>query len=289
MVLLFVAHLGYCTLASLRVTLSILVLKLDKIDSDELIYTRECAPKRSLHINNYVTRAQYKIKLCRKDTIINMFVPRKLTRLLLSGLLLVIAGSSANEALAQGNGQTPASPNDTITLISPNNVTIAESDDYATQVLGNPADMNDRDDLDFPGEYTYPTVDGLWSATTLTGHASVWIQHQSYDIVYSYAGERDGVNYPIDTRRFTRLRFRMYASQAGSAVLYWYTAHAPVYAPAGNSRFITYQPGWHIYEVDMTAGGPAATGDWTAQNVSGLRLDAPLMSQAIIFSTTGCA
>ncbi|MEO6458588.1 MAG: S-layer homology domain-containing protein [Chloroflexia bacterium] len=178
--------------------------------------------------------------------------------------------------MAQDSGHSPASPNDVISLTSPNNVTIAESDDYATQVLGNPADMNDLDDLDFPSRYTYLTVNGIWSATTLSGGASAWIQHQSYDIVYSYAGERDGVNYPIDTRRFTHLRLRMYASQAGSAVLYWYTAHAPVYAPAGNTRFISYQAGWHIYDVDMTAGGPASTGDWTAQNVSGLRLDAPI-------------
>ncbi|MEO8286462.1 MAG: hypothetical protein ABI670_08500 [Chloroflexota bacterium] len=43
-----------------------------------------------------------------------------------------------------------AEPNDTIALTSPNNITIAESDDYATQVLGDPWDMNNLEDLNTP-------------------------------------------------------------------------------------------------------------------------------------------
>ena len=49
-------------------------------------------------------------------------------------------------------------PTDTITVTSPNNTTVAESDDYATQILGNPWDMNDADDTSFLGDLTPPTI-----------------------------------------------------------------------------------------------------------------------------------
>jgi hypothetical protein len=172
--------------------------------------------------------------------------------------------------------EATASPLDTITLTSPNNVTVAESDDYATQVLGDPWDMNNIEDIDFPYNFTLPTVSGgVWNAVATSGQASsIWLQYQNFDVTYSYLGEKDGVNYPINTGRFTHLRLRMYAEQGGQTVLWWFRTHAA--NSAGNSTFLQVQPGWHIYDLDLPAGGPGSNGNWTGEgSIAGLRLDAP--------------
>ncbi len=47
-------------------------------------------------------------------------------------------------------------------------------------------------------------------------------------------------------------------------------------ARSGNSNFVDYQTGWHIYNVDLTAQGGGANGNWLAEgNVAGFRVDAP--------------
>ncbi len=121
-----------------------------------------------------------------------------------------------------------ANPLDTITLTAPNNVTIGESDDYATQALGDAWDMNNVEDIDFPANYTVPQVaNGVWSATTTsTSGAYALLQYQNFSNSYSYLGEKDGVNYPISTSRFTHLMMRVNVSIAGSGVIDWYRAHA---------------------------------------------------------------
>ncbi|HUP27761.1 MAG TPA: S-layer homology domain-containing protein [Chloroflexia bacterium] len=175
-----------------------------------------------------------------------------------------------------GGTKSLASPSDTITLTSPNNVTIAESDDYATQVLNDPWDMNSLDDIHAPFHYTAATLGGgVWSADTRAGDAHVYLQEQSYNNVYNYLGEKSGVNYPIDTNRFRRLRVRMNVSQAGATVVYWF--HSLTRTHAGNSNFLDVQAGWHIYDLDLTAGGVGGSGNWVGEgSVAGMRFDAPM-------------
>lgn len=191
--------------------------------------------------------------------------------------------ADAKSGTTPGQAQQPYSPNaDSITLVSPSTVTIAESDDYATQVLGDPWDMNNIEDVNFPHNFTLPSVgNGIWSVTT-TGspqdpEMSMFLQYQNIAGVYNYMGEKTGANYPISTNRFTHLRFRMYAESAGpdAHTMVWWFLNGGDPAPCSNCNlagFIPIEPGWHIYDVNLNA-DPAR---WAGKgSVAGLRLDAP--------------
>jgi len=185
---------------------------------------------------------------------------------LLPALLLALAGGSVPRWAG-------AAPNDAITVTAPNNTTLAESDDYATQVLGQPWDMSTPDQFGYLEALTPPTVgNGVWSSTTTLPRAgNIHLLDQGYDTVNSYIGQRVGPNYPIDTQRFSHLRFRMYTSTADQGVIWWYNQANGV---QGNSVIFTTFAGWHIYDVDLTQTGGAAGGrPWAAENWTGLRLD----------------
>ncbi len=193
---------------------------------------------------------------------------------LLGGLPVLAALIFAGLAGAPG---AAAAPTNSITLLSPSNTTVAESDDYATQVLGRPWDMSTNDQLDYLVHFTPPTVaNGIWSATSTQQGASIFLQHQGLPGTYTYLGERDGVNYPIDTRRFTHLRVRMYSSVADRIVVWWFAVGG--LAPVGNSNFFATQAGWHVYDLDLQATGYGSNGHWQDQpTVAGMRFD-PIFS-----------
>ncbi len=191
-----------------------------------------------------------------------------------SGAVLAQEASPADE-----NANNPAGNN--FTLTGPGAVTIPESDDYATQVQGDPWDMNNIEDLDYPHNFGVPTVgNGIWSSTT-TGSAgdpemSVKLVEQNFATTFSYIGEKDGRNYPVPTQRFTRLLFRMYSDQAGTMMLWWFKNPGDQ-APCNNGNchlkdFITVQQGWHIYEANLNA----EPQNWAnLGTVAGIRMDAP--------------
>jgi hypothetical protein len=206
-------------------------------------------------------------------------------KVLWAALLLLLAGGVA----LSGAGGANSAPLDTITLTSPNNLTIRESDDYATQVLGDPWDMNNLEDVDFTYKYNARSVsNGVWTANSMgdvnfNNGSFLVMQYQNFRQVnggvthtfYSYLGEKDGVNHPIETNRFTHLRARVYASGAGQrgSVLYFFPAYSGT--PSGNSNLFQVTPGgWRIVDVDLTLGGQGGTGNWRqVGTVSGLRLD----------------
>jgi hypothetical protein len=191
-------------------------------------------------------------------------------------LLALLVAAAAALLVAHSDLAAIAATNDTITLTSPNNITIPESDDYATQVLGDPWDMNNLEDLDQPYDYTQAQVsNGVWSATTrIATGATAFLQYQNYPNGYSYIGEKDGPNYPVDSNRFSRLWLRMNTAQAGQSLL-WFFHHLD-YTSAGNSNFFQVQPGWHIYSIDLRLGGGGGNGNWIQSGpYEGLRLDAP--------------
>ena len=89
--------------------------------------------------------------------------------------------------------------NDTVTLTAPApNTVVAELDDYATQVLNDPWDMNNSEDVDKPNNVVnYGVNGGVWTGTATTPASSnVYFQYQ--DIVnaqhtdgsFSYLGEK---------------------------------------------------------------------------------------------------
>ncbi len=142
--------------------------------------------------------------------------------------------------------------------------------------------MNNLEDVDMPLRFTAPTVsDGIWSATT-TGSAQnpemeVFFQYQNMEGVYNYLGEKSGGNYPIQTSRYTHLRFRMYADSAGpnAQTMVWWFLRPGDAAPCSDcnlASFVHVEAGWHIYDVNLNQ-DPAR---WAQKgSVAGLRLDAP--------------
>ncbi len=198
----------------------------------------------------------------------------KTARILLSAMSLIIAGL----IIWLGQRTTSAATPDAITLTNPApNTTIPESDDYATQVLNDPWDMNNLNDVDQPYHVTNWGVDnGIWSGTTTgpANTASVFFQYQNYTTSYSYLGEDDGVNNPIDSNRYSRLLVRMYSSADDRSVVYFFKHYT--YTPAGNSNIIPVSAGWHIYSVDLRATGGGGSGTWTGNGpYEGFRFDPP--------------
>src|SRR5205814_1681255 len=133
-----------------------------------------------------------------------------------------------------------------------------ESDDYATQLLGDAWDMNNPEDVNSPHDLVnFGFSGGVWHGTTTSpSSASIMLQYQNFDTGYSSMGEKDGRNYPVDQSRFTRLWFRMY-SNTTSQTLLWFFRHLD-YAGAGNSNFVTINSGWHIYSADLRSTGACA-------------------------------
>jgi hypothetical protein len=173
--------------------------------------------------------------------------------------------------------------NDTVTLTAPApNTVVAESDDYATQVLNDPWDMNNIEDVDKPNNVVnYGVNGGVWTGTTTTPASSnVYFQYQ--DIVnaqhtdgsFSYLGEKSGANYPVDSNRFSRLWVRMNSQMSGTSIMWFFRRFD--YTGSGNSNFIDVTPGWKIYSVDLRATNAGGSGTWTQNGpFEGLRFDLP--------------
>ncbi len=154
-------------------------------------------------------------------------------------------------------------------------MTIAESDDYATQVLADAWDMKNPEDIRWPYGFSVPTIEnGVWSAVS-GPNSSVFFQFQGFPGAFSYIGEKDGRNYPISTTRFTHMRFRMYSERAGVSYAYWFLQPGDT-APCDNCHpgfFLDVQAGWHIYDYAFNT-EPAR---WSGHgSVAGLRFDTPI-------------
>ncbi len=155
-------------------------------------------------------------------------------------------------------------------LNEPNGVNdaVGEGDDFATSVLGPAWDMSgpplpnyDAVMINFdPGSFV--AQNGVWEAVTASNDPQVRIHPAS-----AYPDD------PIDTSRYRLLSFRMYSSQAGQALVYWFpeTPGQVAWTP-----FISVTAGWNTYTVDMaTIGLGGQTGGATGWNglARALRLD----------------
>jgi hypothetical protein len=185
------------------------------------------------------------------------------------GLLLIVGGSGPHLSAAAASQApavsrtVPSSPADSITLTSPNNTRVAEADDYATQVLGNPWDMSDPDDTDYLDHLTPPTWNnGIWASTSTGDAPGIFLQYQRVPGSLIYNTEPSGDNYPIQPSRFTHFLVRMYSSVAGNLLVLWSRNTSTGYA--GWSRLVPVQTGWHVYDVDLTQGSSGEA--WASSN-----------------------
>ena len=167
-------------------------------------------------------------------------------------------------------------------------VTVGEGDDFASRVLGNPWDMNERRDIGFEVAMSnVSAVNGIWQGTMdgvddASGSASssyIFPLFEGFstptntsqgtmlsqELAWNPIGAQD--RYAIDTSKYTQLSFRMYTTPRSQYVVHW-TGAKPVNWPMDtlpydgrfggsdgcyNGRnYVPWPDGWRTYTFDLT-------------------------------------
>ena len=211
-----------------------------------------------------------------------------LTRtILLLGLGVFFAGEAAAQSLTIG-GASSASGRSGV--------------DFASTVIGDPWDMNQRTDYVYmlsddgtgqPAFTSIPTMaGGLLSGTSRGQTPMVEMQFSGVDGAFNSA-MKTGVRYPIDASRFRRLSFRLRRANGIPdandlvGVFYWpATTRAgggfklrPARGPNPGSSYANMSPtasqaggGYQIYRIDLDAASPLQGGVSWAGTMLGLQL-----------------
>lgn len=175
----------------------------------------------------------------------------------------------------------------TFTLNDPPNnqpLRVAEGEDYATLILGNPWDMSESTDIRPVGPMNRNThqgfrdvsfENGVFRGVTISNDSYFWLLHQGYPLANNIA-PYSGLGAPIDAARFSHLSFRLARNGAGPEVplrIYWYKAGDEATGqPSGISRPIMIQNGWNVYSLDLSNPANVEVGSWSGQ-ITGLRID----------------
>src|SRR4051812_45682415 len=105
--------------------------------------------------------------------------------------LLAVLALGALVVLGSRPGLAASAPADSIVLTTPSSTTVAESDDYATQMLGDPWDMSNPEDTTYLDHMTPPSfANGVWTSQTTDQFGSIFLQSQGWDTSMEYLGER---------------------------------------------------------------------------------------------------
>lgn len=154
-------------------------------------------------------------------------------------------------------------------------VTLAEIDEFATTVIGDPWDMNQATDLIYyrdESAMTNPVFsNGLFSATMNNSNSG----SERVNLLAAGAANnsamrigRIGYNYPINADHYRYLTFRMYRSNSGynSGVAVWFAddTYTNAVMGASNSYLVGPDAGWDIYTLDLQTIGIQSGGqNWT--------------------------
>jgi hypothetical protein len=169
-----------------------------------------------------------------------------------------------------------------LSIINPDgqNDRVAAGRDYATEILGDPWDMNDPTDFD-PDEKANVSNDsyanGVYSGNAANNDPNLYLLEPG--LGGTQRNGRTGKNFPIDTTNYRIFSFRMNVSAASSFQVFWFTGDSFVSNFAG-SAFIQTTPGWRVYTVDLANVQIVSgdTGSWSGQPATGLRLDPTTVS-----------
>lgn len=188
-----------------------------------------------------------------------------------------------------------------ITLSAPASpLSLPEGDDFATQILQNPWDMNERRDIGWEQEYTGHSIgvaDGIWQGqSTLPAYVlplfhgynvALWAESLSGDKSLPKMGHR----YPINASKYSFLSFNMKHSDRSSMYLYWSSRESGKDWPDGSNRLgFGDSPfsGYRLYsfdlatlseDFDLTTSVADTQGSWNG-NIVSLRIDPSLAEQA---------
>jgi hypothetical protein len=126
-----------------------------------------------------------------------------------------------------------------VTVLSPSGAaadTVGEGDDYFTQVLHEPRDMNQYTDMRWQtfGVHNIAIANSVWSATTSNtgGYSEIYLLYPGFSFL-PVGGATDqsvaeigktGWNYPVSTSKYKQLSFRLKAPAGASAASNWWHA-----------------------------------------------------------------
>jgi len=155
-----------------------------------------------------------------------------------------------------------------ITLLQPSGFTeIPAARDYATEVLRDPWDMSNKQDIVPHLTKHFSRVkmsNGVWRGTTINRDSRFWFLFSGY--YGSYANGREGAANPVNTAIYKRLTFKMYLGVSSTAyrrgTFYWF--YDKKLRKHSHIRF-KLKPGWHTYKIDL----PSTWRGWPTS----LRLD----------------
>lgn len=190
----------------------------------------------------------------------------------------------------------------TVTLLSPNvDQTVYEGDDYATQVLNNPWDENERRDIGWEenivgsGAGALRSENGILSGTYASENGYFYPLFQGFThsiFAEGLPGDRSlprfGRNQPVDTSRYTFVSYRLNMSARSVASISWSKTTQtenggwPIERGTYVDGYYGYtqafaRQGWHTYGFEMsdlpgTFGVGLFDGSWTGQVMS-LRIE----------------
>ncbi|MFN7974293.1 MAG: Ig-like domain-containing protein [Acidobacteriota bacterium] len=169
----------------------------------------------------------------------------------------------AGSALAALVLLAPSVSAQTIVVTSPTGTErVGTGGDFATDILGNPWDFSDAADGSpyILGWQSYSIAGGFFSGLTTATSGAV------SSIVMQYQGEMqtnhvrpEGVFYPIDATKYTRLSIRMYTDKPGYMRLLYYRQPGWIVDTAA-SNYVTLITGWNVYDIDLNALGGYCAG-----------------------------
>ncbi|MEY2445749.1 MAG: hypothetical protein QOE00_2329, partial [Ilumatobacteraceae bacterium] len=162
-------------------------------------------------------------------------------------------------------GGASAHPTETAGLSSAPPPALSTSGDYATDVLGDPWDFNNPEDVP-----PIPIVgsENSFGISLANGVLTVDAQANStIKLIRTWGPElawgRDGLHKPADAATYTRLSFRLNNSQETSmGVHYWTDTGAENIVP-----FHVLGAGWANYDIDLTAPGLYGPSVWSGKIV----------------------
>jgi hypothetical protein len=171
----------------------------------------------------------------------------------------------------------------TISVVFP--ARLAAAPDYATEVLGDPWDMCNPDDMTLsPDEIVgFSSFNFLQApcraggtTTAVNGIADsnfLMLTPGLYDLVLNPG--RNGRNFPIDTSKYQVLSFKLWSDATEDPQIYWY--HNPSFHPSGpglGGRVAPRTfPGTQLTIADLTQSLISGMSPWTSGPVRGLRMD----------------
>jgi hypothetical protein len=178
----------------------------------------------------------------------------------------------------------------TITVSFP--TSLAAAPDYATEVLGDPWDMCNREDVTLsPDEIVGFSSFGFYQAPCAAGGTTMAVNGTNdsnflilppgiYDLILNPG--RNGRNYPIDTSKYQTLSYKLWSDATEDPQILWF--HNPSLHPSGpgfGGRMAPRTfPGAQLTIADLTQSLISGLSPWTSGVVRGLRMDPNTLNPA---------